>query len=205
MLHDRDRSEDPPVEDACAERGSHVVDGRDLVSVAAGWFTNKCAAAADAGGGLTEMTFALLNSMEGWGTPAEQRFASLLAKLCADIAADYRAAPSDAIRDAFLWTGWCHDGLHGSGTLMHVRMNGQGAPDSAEKERLEAAFGRVLLRELVTSEAVDQAYKAAHRTGPETYWARRWKRARGVAMDEVFPNGLPTKIQLRTVFSYSPW
>jgi hypothetical protein len=57
----------------------------------------------------------------------------------------------------------------------------------------------------VTPEAVDQAYKAAHKTGPETYWARRWKQARGAAMNEVFPDGLPPKTQLRTVFTYSPW
>lgn len=78
-------------------------------------------------------------------------------------------------------------------------MNGQGVPGIAQKERLELAFGRVLLREFVTPEAVDQEYWAAHKTGPETYWARRWKQARGVAMDEVFTDGLPPKTQLRTL------
>lgn len=188
-----------------AEQGAHVVDGRDLVSLAAGWFANRCAVAADAGGHLPEMTFELANAMEGWGTPAQQRFAGALAKLCAEIAAQNPAALGDAIRDAFLWTGWCHDGVHGSGTMMHVRMNGQGAPEAAQREALEAAFGRVLLRELVTPEAVDEAFKAARKVGPETYWARRWRLARAAALAEVFPNGQPARTQIRTVFSYSPW
>jgi hypothetical protein len=188
-----------------AEEGRHVVDGADLVSVAAGWFTNKCAHAADSGGLLPEMTFALVNAMEGWGTPAQQRFAGVLAKLCAEIAAQHPGAPGDAVRDAFLWTGWCHDGLHGSGTMLHVRVNGQGAPEVGERKALERAFGRVLLRELVTPEAVDEAYKAARRAGPETFWARRWKMARSAALAEVFPEGQPARTQLRTAFSYSPW
>ncbi|KQP43893.1 hypothetical protein [Pseudorhodoferax sp. Leaf274] len=135
----------------------------------------------------------------------QQRFAGFLAKLCAEIAAAHPAAPGDAIRDAFLWTGWCHDGVHGSGTVLHIRMNGQGALESAERKLLEVAFGRVLLRELVTPEAVDEAHKASRRAGPETYWSRRWTAARAAAMAEVFPDGLPARTQLRTVFSYSPW
>nr|WP_145545239.1 hypothetical protein [Variovorax boronicumulans] len=188
-----------------AEQGRHPVDGRDLVGLAAGWLANRCAHAADAGGLLAEMTFALADSMEGWGSISQQRFTGALAKLCAEIAAQHPARPGDAVRDAFLWTGWCHDGIHGSGTLLHVRINGQGVPEREQRRTLEAAFGRVLLRELVTPEAVNEAYKAARSVGQETYWARQWATSKGRAMAEVFPNGLPPKTQLRTVFSYSPW
>lgn len=188
-----------------AQQGRHEVDGRDLVSLAAGWLANRCAHAADAGGLLPEMTFALADSMEGWGSTSQQRLAGALAKLCAEIAAQNPAAPGDAIRDAFLWTGWCHDGIHGSGTQLQVRINGHGAPEPERTQELEAAFGCALLRELVTAEALDEAYKAARKTGPASYWARRWATTRGRAMAEVFPNGLPPKTQLRTVFSYSPW
>lgn len=185
--------------------GPHEVDGRDRVNLSAGWVANKCAHAADAGGRLAQMTFALMDAMEEWGTPVEQRFGGAIAKLCDEIAARNPAGPGDAIRDAFNWTGWCHDGMHGSGTLLFVRMNGQGAPEGAQRKSLEADFADVLLREFVTSEAIDEAYKAARKTGPETYWARRWKHARALAMSEVFPDGLPPRTQVRTVFTYSPW
>ena len=185
--------------------GRHEVDGRDRVSLSAGWIANKCAHAADAGGRLPQMTFALMDAMEEWGTPAEQRFAGAIAKFCDEVARQHPKASGDAIRDAFNWSGWCHDGMHGSGTLFYVRINGQGIPEGAQRKSLEAAFAGVLLREFVTAEAIDEAYKAARRTGPETYWARRWKHARALAMNEVFPDGMPPRTQLRTVFTYSPW
>lgn len=192
-------------DDAGLRTGRHEVDGRDLVSLFAGWVANKCAHAADAGGRLPQMTFALMDAMEEWGTPTEQRFAGAIAKLCHELAAQRQDAPGDAIRDAFNWSGWCHDGIHGSGTLFFVRINGQGVPDAAQRKSLETAFAGVLLREFVTSEAIDEGYKAARKTDPNTYWARRWKTARAMAMNEVFPDGLPPRMQLRTVFTYSPW
>lgn len=85
--------------------GRHEVGGRDRVSLSAGWIANKCAHAADAGSRLSQMTFALMNAMEEWGTPAEQRFAGAIAKLCDEIAGQHPAAPGDAIRDAFNWSG----------------------------------------------------------------------------------------------------
>lgn len=179
------------------------MDGRDLVSLSAGWAANECAAAADAGGQLAQMTFALAEGMEGWGPRAQQRFAGAVGELCAEIAAKHPEAPGDAIREAFRWTGWCHQGLHGSGTVLRVRLQGQGAPAKQQREALEDAFGRVLLRELVTPEALDVAYRASRHDGIG-YWAQRHG-VRAKAMAEVFPSGLPNKTQIRVRFSYSPW
>jgi hypothetical protein len=88
--------------------------------------------------------------------------------------------------------------------MLRVGLQGQGAPAKQQREALEDAFGRVLLRELVTSEALDVAYRAS-RQGSTGYWAEQWHSVRARAMAEVFPDGLPGKTQVRVRFSYSPW
>jgi hypothetical protein len=88
-----------------AKQGRHEVDGRDRVSLSAGWAANKCTAAADAGRRLAQMTFALAEGMEGCGTPAQQRVTGAVATLCVKIAAKHPNAPCDAIREACRWTG----------------------------------------------------------------------------------------------------
>lgn len=188
-----------------APQGRHEVDGRDLVNLAAGWVTNWYAEKADKGDVLVKVHDDLRGDVQdGQESAGEPLFAAALAKLCAEIVAWNPEAPGDAIRDAFAWTGWCHNGYHGSGTQVRVRLQGPGIPDRACRTVLEESFVGVLLRELVTSEAVDEAYKA-WKKGGDNYWARRWKAVRAVAMAEVFPNGLPRQTHLRMRFSYSPW
>jgi hypothetical protein len=194
-----------------AAQGRHQIDGSDLISLAAGWASRSCAHAADEGGALPEMTFALADAMEEWAKPVEQRFAGAIAKLCAEIAAQHPAAPGDAIRDAFLWTGWCHSTFHGEAVQVHVRLQGPGKPSGDEKTRLEDEFAGALLERLVTSEAVNAAYYGDNRwkrgatSAARAYWARIWTRVRAEAMAQVFPDGLPAQTNLRMRFSYSPW
>jgi len=194
-----------------ADQGKHSVDRRDLVNLAAGWAARCCADAADLGGKLPEMTFALASAMEEWSTAPQQRFAGAIARLCAEIAAQHPAAPGDAVRDAFLWTGWCHSTFHGEAVLVHPRLQGPGRPEDIEKARLEGEFLAALLDRLVTDEAVHAAYYGDNRwpsrtsAGGRSYWERKWKAVRAEAMDEVFPDGLPAETNLRMRFSYSPW
>lgn len=194
-----------------AGQGRHPVDGADLVSLAAGWVARTCAEAADLGGQLPEMTFRLADAMEGEADATRQRLAGALAKICFEVAERHPEAPGDAIRDAFLWTGWCHSTFHGEAVLVHPRLQGPGRPKDIERARLEREFLAALLDRLVTDEAVHAAYYGDNRwpsrtsAGARSYWERKWKAARAEAMVQVFPEGLPTQTTLRIRFSSSPW
>lgn len=187
-----------------ARQGSHPSGDRDPVSVVAGRVARKCAAVADAGGLLPEMERELPDAIDGHDTPIDRWFAAALARLCANVAALSPSAPGDAIRDAFVWTGWCHDVRHGSGSAVRARLHGESSLGADSREDLQAALDRILLPELVTPEAVEAAFKASRQSGPDSYWARAWRLARAAAMAEVFPNGLPPGIQMRLVLRRAP-
>lgn len=194
-----------------APQGPNAIDGEDQVRLDAGWVARCCADAADLGGQLAEMTFALTEAMEGWADPAQQRFAGALAKLCAEIAKRHPDSPGDSIRDAFLWTGWCHSTLHGEAVRFQARLQGPGTPAEPQRTRLENAFAAALLHRLVTCDAVhaachgDNHWPNRSSAGSRAYWTRRWKTVRAEAIAEAFPDGLPPQTSLRLRFSYSPW
>lgn len=181
--------------------GSDPVDGSDEVSIDAGWMTHRCADVVDAGGGLVEMRANLAEALEGWSSPGQQKLGEGLAKLCSEIAGSHPDAPGDAIRDAFGWTGWCHPGNHGSATVVTARLSGADAVDADRRRVIAETYLRVLLLELVTPEAVHEAWKAG-RAGGDTYWARRWKSVRERAAAAA---GIPPQAHIRLDFTHDPW